>query len=81
MRRYVTGMDERSLNPAVKQALELGPPILFFAAYLWMRDRKYMIAGTEYDGFIVAAAVFVPILLTSIAVLWKLTGKLSRMQV
>ena len=74
-------MDEKSLNPALKQALELGPPILFFAAYLWMRDQKYMIAGTEYDGFIVAAAVFVPILLASIAVLWKLTGKLSRMQV
>jgi intracellular septation protein len=29
----------------------------------------------------VAAAVFVPILLASMAVLWKLTGKLSRMQV
>ncbi|MGI9394402.1 MAG: inner membrane-spanning protein YciB [Boseongicola sp.] len=74
-------MTERSLNPAVKQVLELGPPILFFAAYLWMRDQTYMVAGTEYDGFIVAAAVFVPILLVSIAVLWKLTGKLSRMQV
>ena len=74
-------MSEKSLNPAVKQVLELGPPILFFAAYLWMRERTYIVAGTEYDGFIVAAAVFVPILLVSIAVLWKLTGKLSRMQV
>ena len=77
----MTGMTDRSLNPATKQVLELGPPILFFAAYLWMRDRTYTVAGTEYDGFIVAAAVFVPILLVSIAVLWKLTGKLSRMQV
>ncbi|MGI9394622.1 MAG: inner membrane-spanning protein YciB [Boseongicola sp.] len=74
-------MTERNLNPAVKQVLELGPPILFFAAYLWMRDQTYTISGTEYDGFIVAAAVFVPILLLSIGVLWKLTGKLSRMQV
>jgi len=74
-------MDEKPLNPAVKQVLELGPPILFFAAYLWMRDQTYVVAGTEYDGFIVAAAVFVPILLASIVVLWKLTGKLSRMQV
>lgn len=74
-------MDEKPLNPAVKQVLELGPPIMFFAAYLWMRDQTYLVAGTEYDGFIVAAAVFVPILLLSIAVLWKLTGKLSRMQV
>ena len=74
-------MDEKPLNPAVKQALELGPPLLFFAAYLYMRDRTYTVGGTDYDGFIVAAAVFVPILLASIGILWKLTGRLSRMQV
>ncbi|MEL6644446.1 MAG: inner membrane-spanning protein YciB [Pseudomonadota bacterium] len=74
-------MTEKPLNPVVKQVLELGPPLLFFAFYLYVRDNTYTIAGTEYDGFILAAAVFVPILLISIAILWKLTGKLSRMQV
>ena len=74
-------MEEKKLNPIVKQVLELGPPLLFFVAYLRMRDETYTIGGTEYDGFIVAAGVFVPILLASIAILWKLTGKLSRMQV
>ncbi|WP_299757478.1 inner membrane-spanning protein YciB [uncultured Boseongicola sp.] len=74
-------MNEKALNPIVKQVLELGPPLLFFAAYLKMREQTYTIGGTEYDGFIVAAGVFVPILLASIAILWKLTGKLSRMQV
>lgn len=74
-------MNEKTLNPIVKQVLELGPPLLFFAAYLKMREQTYTIGGTEYDGFIVAAGVFVPILLASIAILWKLTGKLSRMQV
>ena len=74
-------MEEKPLNPIVKQVLELGPPLLFFVAYLRMRDQTYTISGTEYDGFIVAAGVFVPILLASIAILWKLTGKLSRMQV
>ncbi len=77
----MTGMEEKPLNPIVKQVLELGPPLLFFVAYLRMRDETYTFGGTQYDGFIVAAAVFVPILLVSIAVLWKLTGKLSRMQV
>ena len=77
----MTGMDEKPLNPALKQVLELGPPLLFFAAYLYMRDQTYTFGGTEYDGFIGAAAVFVPILLVSIGILWKLTGKLSRMQV
>lgn len=74
-------MEEKPLNPIVKQVLELGPPLLFFVGYLRMRDQTYTIGGTEYDGFIVAAGVFVPILLASIAILWKLTGKLSRMQV
>ena len=74
-------MEEKPLNPIIKQVLELGPPLLFFVAYLRMRDETYTVGGTEYDGFIVAAGVFVPILLVSIAILWKLTGKLSRMQV
>ncbi len=71
----------RPISPALKQVLELGPPLLFFAAYLWVRDETFTIGGTDYDGFIVAAAAFVPILLASIAALWILTGKLSRMQV
>ena len=73
--------EQKKLNPVVKQVLELGPPLLFFVAYLRMRDNTYTIGGTEYDGFIVAAAAFVPILLVSIAVLWLLSGKISRMQV
>ncbi len=74
-------MAEKQINPGLKQALELGPPLLFFAAYLYVRDETYTIGGVDYDGFIVAAAAFVPILLASIAVLWKLSGKISRMQV
>src|SRR6056297_3656600 len=74
-------MSERAINPALKQVLELGPPLLFFAAYLYVRDETYTLGGIAYDGFIVAAAGFVPILLLSMAILWKLTGKLSRMQV
>jgi len=74
-------MAERAINPALKQVLELGPPLLFFAAYLYVRDETYVLGGVDYDGFIVAAAGFVPILLLSMAILWKLTGKLSRMQV
>jgi intracellular septation protein len=74
-------MQEKTINPALKQVLELGPPLLFFVAYLWIRDETYTLGGTEYGGFIVAAAAFVPILLASIATLWWLTGRISRMQV
>ena len=74
-------MQEKRINPALKQVLELGPPLLFFVAYLWVRDETFTIGGTDYGGFIVAAAAFVPVLLASIAVLWVLTGRISRMQV
>ena len=74
-------MAEKPINPVLKQVLELGPTLVFFAIYMWIKDNSYTIAGTTYSGFIVAALVFIPILLASSAVLWRLTGKLSRMQV
>lgn len=74
-------MSEKKINPVLKQVLELGPPLFFFALYLLVRDETYTIAGTDYDGFIVAAAGFVPVLLIAMGVLWWLTGSLSRMQI
>ncbi|MCE0505154.1 septation protein IspZ [Roseivivax sp. GX 12232] len=72
--------DRREVNPLVKTALELGPVILFFAAYLWLKDEVFTIGGREYDGFIVVTAGFIPVILASTAALWALTGHLSRMQ-
>ncbi|MFO7919691.1 septation protein A [Rhodobacteraceae bacterium W635] len=74
-------MEQRTINPYLKSALELGPPILFFIVYLWIKDETFTIAGHDYSGFIVATAGFIPLLLASIAALWWLTGKLSRMQI
>jgi intracellular septation protein len=74
-------MADKTINPWVKMALELGPAIAFFVAYTRLKDETFPIGGTEYTGFIVVTAAFVPILLLSIAVLWKLSGKVSRMQV
>ena len=74
-------MAEKQINPILKQVLELGPTIVFFLIYLRIKENTYTFGGTDYSGFIVATLVFVPILLVSMAVLWKLSGKLSRMQV
>jgi intracellular septation protein len=74
-------MAEKKINAVLKQVLELGPTIAFFLLYLRIRDDSYSIGGADYSGFIIAALVFVPILLIAMAILWKLTGKLSRMQV
>jgi intracellular septation protein len=72
---------EKPINPIVKQVLELGPTLVFFLIYLQIKDDTYIWNGTEYSGFIVSAVVFVPILLVAMALLWALTGQLSRMQV
>ncbi len=74
-------MAERKINGVLKQVLELGPTIAFFLLYLRIRDDTFTLGGAEYSGFIVAALVFIPILLAAMAILWALTGKLSRMQV
>jgi intracellular septation protein len=69
------------VSPWLKQALELGPTVLFFLLYLRLKERTFELGGAEYSGFIVATILFVPILLVSMAALWRLTGRLSRMQV
>ena len=74
-------MAERSIKPWLKSALELGPPLLFFIAYMRFQDTTLTVAGRDYDGFIIVTAAFVPLLLASIAALWVLTRTISRIQV
>lgn len=74
-------MAERKINPVVKQVLELGPTLIFFLVYMRIKDESFVLGGTTYSGFIVAALILVPLLLASIAALWWLTGTLSRMQI
>lgn len=71
----------KEINPMLKTALELGPVIAFFVAYLWLKDRAFTIGGAEYSGFILVTAGFIPLMMLSTGILWKLTGKLSKMQV
>ncbi|MFD1341078.1 inner membrane-spanning protein YciB [Litorisediminicola beolgyonensis] len=71
----------REINPMLKAGLELGPVLAFFVAYLLLKDRVFEIGGTAYEGFIVVTAGFIPVMVAATALLWKLTGHLSRMQV
>jgi len=73
-------MTETPAPKWAKPALEFGPILGFFAAYLWLKDHTFLIGGTEYAGFIVVTAGFIPVFLLSMAALWRLTGHLSRMQ-
>jgi intracellular septation protein len=74
-------MSDDKLPKWVKPLLEFGPVIAFFVAYMRMKETVYTIAGSDYQGFIVVTALFVPLLLICTAVLWKLTGKISPMQI
>ena len=74
-------MAKEKINPMLKMALEMGPIVLFFIGYLKLKDSSFLIAGTEYQGFIVVTAAFIPLMVLSSAILWKLTGHLSKMQV
>ncbi len=73
--------EKKKINSWLKFALELGPVVLFFVAYGRMKDQTFLIGGTEYGGFIVVTACFIPLLLISTGILWRLTGHLSKMQV
>ena len=71
----------KEINPFVKLLLEMGPIVLFFVAYMRMKENVYTISGIEYDGFILVTAGFVILLIATTGLLWFLTGKLSRMQI
>jgi len=73
-------MHETPAPKWAKPALEYGPILAFFVAYLWLKDDVFEIGGRDYDGFIVVTAGFIPVFLLSMAALWRLTGHLSRMQ-
>ncbi len=74
-------MSGKPINPMLKAALEFGPIVGFFVAYLWLKDRTFTIGGTDYEGFIVVTAGFIPVLLAATGAMWALTGRLNRMQV
>lgn len=74
-------MTEKTINPAVKTALELGPALLFFVVYMLLQDQSFTLGGQTYSGFIIVTAIFIPIFLGAIYLLWNLSGRISRMQV
>jgi len=73
--------EEKKLNPILKLVLEIGPVAVYFLAYRRFADQSVTYAGTEYSGIVAATAIFVPLILLSLAVSWALTRTLPRMAV
>lgn len=73
-------MAERKLSGWIKAALEYGPILAFFVAYVRLKDQVFLIGGSEYSGFLVVTAGFIPLMVICTGLIWALTGKLSKMQ-
>jgi intracellular septation protein len=65
----------------MKMALEIGPLVVFFGAFQWFKDQPVTIGGVEYQGIVIATALFIPAILLSLAVSWIKTRHLPRMSV
>lgn len=74
-------MSAGKINPTVKAVLEFGPVLAFFLGYILLRERSFEIGGTSYEGFIVLTGVFIPVFALSSLLMWKLVGRISRIQI
>jgi intracellular septation protein len=70
----------RQVGSRTKAALEFGPIVVFVLGYLVVREQAYVVGGREYDGFVLLVGGFVPLLLGASAVMWRLTGRASPVQ-
>lgn len=74
-------MSDTKGGAVIKQVLELGPVLAFVAGYVLMREKTVTLGGTDYDGFIIVTAAFIPVLALSNFLLWKISGRVSRIQI
>lgn len=70
----------RQVGSRTKAVLEFGPIVAFVLGYLFVREQSFVVGGREYDGFVLLVGAFVPLLLGASAVMWRLTGRASPVQ-
>lgn len=69
------------MSPLLKLLLEVGPLVVFFAAFQWFKNTPLVIGDTAYEGAVAATFFFMPAILASLAVSWRMTHTLPRMAV
>lgn len=73
-------MAEKTQNPVLKMALEIGPIVLFFLAYRWAPiSEGASDAEAQLEQILFATALFVPVILLSLAISWFTTRHLPKM--
>lgn len=74
-------MADKNISPGLKLALDFGPILIFFGAYLYLRDKEIVLFGETYPGLIAATGVLIPLVALATLILYRLTGSVPRMQV
>ena len=74
-------MSENSIKPGTKAFLEYGPLMAFFLGYILLKNQTFTVGGQEYSGFIAVTAMFIPLLAIATFAQWRLSGKISKMQI
>jgi len=75
-------MTDRSIHPLLKLALEVGPIALFFIAYRMAPVPEGLdTAERQLEQILFATKMFVPAILATLALSWRLTRKLPKMAV
>lgn len=64
-----------------KAILEYGPLGLFLLAYGLLKDQSLTLGAVTYSGFIVTTGLFVILQTAASLALWRITGKISAMQI
>ena len=73
-------MAEKEQNPILKMALEIGPIVLFFLAYRWAPvSEGASDSEAQLEQILFATAVFVPVILATLAISWITTRHLPKM--
>lgn len=69
------------IGPRLKAALEYGPILGFVLVYLVVREETYSLLGRDWDGFVLLVGGFVPVVLAASLAMWRLTGRITAVQV
>ncbi len=76
-----TAMHAVGIGPRLKAALEYGPILGFVLVYLVVREQSYSLWGRDWDGFVLLVGGFVPVVLAAGLAMWRLTGRITPVQV
>lgn len=77
----MTEPDPKPVSGLLRQIFEFGPLLVFVGVYFWAKDSRFMMFGSEYDGFVFAILVFIPVQVVATLTQWWLSGKISRIQI